>query len=228
LHKKDTKKSCNLHKKNANYTFFHTQPNQNMLFSLKSEVYKSFILFCTISVLASPLIAQNWEMRYLRGLEKNRSKSVDNLMHGLSKTAPPLCVATPASLFLTSLVTKDKQLQRVSITGGIGLVATIGSTYALKHLIKRRRPYDRYPQDLSPLEKETSFSMPSGHTSTAFYNATWLTLAYPKWYVAVPAYLWAGTIGYSRNHLGVHYLTDVLAGAVLGGATAWAVWRFRK
>jgi hypothetical protein len=202
--------------------------NAHMIFTLKSQVSRVSFLLLGICLSCTVLHAQTWEMRYLRNLEKNRSKASDAWMKGLSETAPPLCVATPAALFLTSLITENRPLRRASITGGIGLAITVGSTYGLKHLIKRPRPYNRYPQELKPLGQESSFSMPSGHTSTAFYTATWLTLEYPKWYVAVPAYLWAGTIGYSRNHLGVHYLTDVLVGAALGSATGWAVWRMRR
>ncbi|ULT24063.1 phosphatase PAP2 family protein [Sphingobacterium sp. E70] len=43
-----------------------------------------------------------------------------------------------------------------------------------------------------------------------------MSRAYSKWYVVAPSLLWAGSVGYSRMYLGVHYPTDVLAGAVLG------------
>ena len=66
-----------------------------------------------------------------------------------------------------------------------------------------------------PLSAESSFSMPSGHTSLAFHTATFLTLTYPKWYVAAPAYMWAGATGYSRAYLGVHYPSDIAFGGCL-------------
>jgi membrane-associated phospholipid phosphatase len=47
-------------------------------------------------------------------------------------------------------------------------------------------------------------------------------LTKPKWYVAVPAYMYACGIGYSRMHLGAHYPTDILGGAVVGTASAFA------
>jgi len=55
----------------------------------------------------------------------------------------------------------------------------------------------------------------------AFATATSLSLEYPKWYVIVPAYTWAGTVGYSRMHLGVHYPSDVLIGALVGAGSAF-------
>jgi undecaprenyl-diphosphatase len=47
-----------------------------------------------------------------------------------------------------------------------------------------------------------------------------LSRSYPKWYIAAPAYLWAGSVGYSRMYLGVHYPSDVFGGAVLGTTTS--------
>ena len=68
-------------------------------------------------------------------------------------------------------------------------------------------------------------SFPSGHTSDAFSLATALSIVYPKWYVVVPAYAWAVTVGYSRMALGVHYPGDVLAGALIGAGSAYLCFR---
>ena len=62
--------------------------------------------------------------------------------------------------------------------------------------------------------------MPSGHTSSVFATATSLSMAYPKWYVVVPSFVWAGSVGYSRMHLGVHYPSDVIIGALVGSGSA--------
>jgi len=45
-------------------------------------------------------------------------------------------------------------------------------------------------------------------------------MAYSKWYVIAPSLLFAGSVGYSRMYLGVHYPTDVATGAALGTSTA--------
>jgi membrane-associated phospholipid phosphatase len=50
----------------------------------------------------------------------------------------------------------------------------------------------------------------------AFALATSLSLSYPKCYIIVPSFAWASSVGYSRMDLGVHYPSDVLAGAIVG------------
>ena len=64
------------------------------------------------------------------------------------------------------------------------------------------------------------FSFPSGHTATAFALATSLCVKYPKWYVIAPSALWACSVGVSRMNEGVHYPSDVLAGAAIGAGCA--------
>lgn len=60
----------------------------------------------------------------------------------------------------------------------------------------------------------TSWSFPSGHTSSSFAFATAVFANNKKW--GIGAFILAAAIGFSRIYLGVHYFTDVLAGAVLG------------
>jgi undecaprenyl-diphosphatase len=91
----------------------------------------------------------------------------------------------------------------------------------MKYSINRQRPYDAYPTIINPYTLEKDASFPSGHTSTAFALATSMSIQYKKWYVVVPAFAWAGSVGYSRMYLGEHYPTDVLAGAAIGIGSAY-------
>lgn len=69
----------------------------------------------------------------------------------------------------------------------------------------------QYP-DIVPAP--SSWSFPSGHTSSAFASATAIFAANKKW--GIGAYAFAALMGFTRLYLGVHYFTDVLAGAVVG------------
>jgi decaprenylphosphoryl-5-phosphoribose phosphatase len=95
----------------------------------------------------------------------------------------------------------------------------VGVTYALNTAIKLlvHRPRPQLP-GLGPLTTTpTRFSFPSAHASTSFAGA----LAYSRLGApAAPLYLLAGSLACSRLYLGVHYPSDVLAGALLGLAVA--------
>ena len=113
-------------------------------------------------------------------------------------------------------VKHDKQLLKDAVYVGTSVAGTFVVTYGLKYLVDRARPYDRYPDRVHPYSYESSPSFPSSHTSTAFALATSLCIKYPKWYVIAPSALWACSVGVSRMNEGVHYPTDVLAGAAIG------------
>lgn len=84
----------------------------------------------------------------------------------------------------------------------------------LKSAVKRDRPFvqlENCSRDLQPSDK---FSMPSGHTAAAFLMAGLITNFYIDY--SFPVYCWACLIGNSRVATGVHYPSDVIAGAALG------------
>lgn len=92
--------------------------------------------------------------------------------------------------------------------------------FVVKNRVKRNRPeasLDFYQAWITPSDQ---FSFPSGHTAAAFLFAFLITQYYPAF--ALPAYIWAAMIGSSRVLLGVHYPSDIAAGAVLGTLCAVA------
>ncbi|MFI5005087.1 MAG: phosphatase PAP2 family protein [Solirubrobacterales bacterium] len=95
----------------------------------------------------------------------------------------------------------------------------VAGTFALNTAIKLivRRPRPELP-GLPPLTgTPTQLSFPSAHASTSFAGARAYTrLGLP----AAPLYALAVSLAGSRLYLGVHYPSDILAGAMLGTATA--------
>lgn len=84
----------------------------------------------------------------------------------------------------------------------------------LKHSIKRRRPDDVITEFVAFLIPSDKFSFPSGHTAAAFVMATLVAFYYPAF--TPLAYSLASLIGFSRVLLGVHFPSDIVAGAILG------------
>jgi membrane-associated phospholipid phosphatase len=87
----------------------------------------------------------------------------------------------------------------------------------LKFVIRRKRPELPGLPALTPTVSRLSF--PSAHATTSFAGA----YAFSGLVPAAPLYAAAAAFGLSRPYLGVHYPTDVLAGALLGTAIA-EVW----
>lgn len=96
----------------------------------------------------------------------------------------------------------------------------------LKALVRRDRPSDRTDDSYFLAH---SFAFPSGHTQTAFVIATVLSAFIARRYNII-TFLLAAAVGMSRIYLGVHYFTDVVAGAatgfVVGELAVYAVYRF--
>ncbi|MFC4776866.1 phosphatase PAP2 family protein [Paenibacillus sp. GCM10023252] len=95
----------------------------------------------------------------------------------------------------------------------------------VKRKFKRLRPYQAFPEVNTCLRPLQDSSFPSGHTTAIFAWLTPILLTDGLWYaVVVPAAVIAGvSVGWSRMYLGLHYPSDVAAGAVLGSLTALIV-----
>lgn len=90
--------------------------------------------------------------------------------------------------------------------------------WSLKNTLKRPRPQNAGMNDYSFSKAPNRFSFPSGHSSRAFLLATVLLIVYGT--PAFIMYCWAAGVALSRVILGVHYPGDIIAGAIVGSATA--------
>lgn len=91
-----------------------------------------------------------------------------------------------------------------------------GTTQIFKDLVQRIRPCHVFQQVqlLHGAVCTDSFSFPSNHASNTFALAAFISYNYRK--LAIPSFLIAILVGYSRIYLTAHYPTDVLAGAAWG------------
>lgn len=105
------------------------------------------------------------------------------------------------------------------LAGLLAFVIELPVYWVLKRSFKRRRPF-HVVQALTPVLKPSDeFSFPSGHTTAAFMVAGITSVCFPG--IALLAYAWAALIGLSRVMLRVHFISDVLAGMILGSTIAF-------
>ncbi|MCS7053292.1 MAG: phosphatase PAP2 family protein [Ignavibacterium sp.] len=130
--------------------------------------------------------------------------------------------ASTLSLFLYGNITNKKEVRELSVNLISSSLLTGLTTYGLKTLFGRTRPYetdDKYEFNFFELEDKFQ-AFPSGHTSLAFSFSTimaeqnktfiWKTF----WYSA------ATLVGFSRIYNNKHWFSDVLMGAIIGYYTA--------
>lgn len=185
---------------------------------MKRCVLFVFFAFLVVSILP----AQNWDINTVHQINSWDGKFIRNYNKFISKSEPYIAVGVPVAMAVAAWIKNDKGLLKDAIYVGTSVAGTFVVTYGMKYLFDRERPYEKYPERVHAYSHENSPSFPSGHTATAFALATSLSLRYPKWYVIAPTALWACSVGVSRMNEGVHYPSDVLAGAVLGAGCAVA------
>lgn len=127
------------------------------------------------------------------------------------------------ALSLVMLLWKPTRKAGVLALGAmiLGLVVT---NITIKPLLSRPRPWLDWPIVPLVTEKDPN-SFPSGHTCAAFAAGLSWVRALPWRWGRIAAVAAAVVMGLSRLYVGVHYPTDVLAGAVIGSLCAWAAWK---
>ncbi len=98
----------------------------------------------------------------------------------------------------------------VAVVGSIGVLALL--VFPLKQVIRRPRPEGLWGMIY---RKTDPHSFPSGHAARAFMIAVLATGLGPGW-LAVILWIWAPLVAVSRVAMGVHYLSDIVGGFVLG------------
>ena len=188
---------------------------------------KNYIFLLLIGLFYLQLSAQNLDIDLLRKINVERNTALDPTFKFVTNSVSPIGIAAPLIVTSIGYLEKNKNLQNKGLYIGGTLLTSAVITTTLKYSVQRDRPFVTYP-DIQKLTSAGSPSFPSGHTSEAFATATSLSLAFPKWYVIAPSFLWASAAGYSRMHLGVHYPSDVLVGALIGSGSAWLCHELNK
>lgn len=113
------------------------------------------------------------------------------------------------------LILVDRQAgSTLLLVGCAAFLVELPLYWVLKNTCKRRRPFHVVAAMAPFLKPSDEFSFPSGHTTAAFVFATAASHFFPV--LTLVLFSWAALIGLSRVMLRVHFVSDVLAGMLLG------------
>lgn len=164
-------------------------------------------------------VPRHLDDRIMMNLADSRTPAKTDFYYTMSKTNLYGNALVPAGLLVGGLIDNNKEMRQNALYVASSSVISYGLVLLVKKLVKRPRPF-RGNFRVIPVYIAGDYSFPSGHASSSISTATALSIAYPKWYVMAPAFLWAGSVTYSRMYLGLHYPTDVTVGALTGAGTA--------
>jgi len=191
---------------------------------MKKNSFILFILFFSLH-----FYSQNLDYKVLKTMNQSDMPCWDKTMKGVSFSVYPAMPVSVVGIWTHGFITKDEVMMRNGYKSAVTIAFAVAVTSGLKYTVNRTRPYTEYPNDIIQRGKtEGPYSFPSGHTTAAFATATAVSLSYKKWYVTVPAYAYAGLVGYSRMRLGMHYGTDVLGGMLIGIGSGLLTWQLDK
>lgn len=170
-----------------------------------------YILFAVVflaSILLDSIISKS--------IESIRFEALNSILLVLTSTIFQVLLFGTASIIV--YLDKKKTVLYLWLSTAMAIALSI----VLKAFIARPRPFIDGVATLSSLIKESytswNFSFPSNHAVVAFVVIPFLP---KKW--QIPWIILAITIAFSRVYFGLHYLSDVMAGAALGLGVSYLV-----
>jgi membrane-associated phospholipid phosphatase len=155
------------------------------------------------------------------------SLGIDTAIMFFTNTAFITCAAFPVGIYALGIAKHDREQAISGLTIGIGEGVSTLVTEGIKAIVRRARPFHVLLGVRTPFAGAGGYSFPSGHSTAVWSLASGLSFQYPKWYVIIPAVLYAGAVSLTRPYLGVHYLSDLMAGAIVGISCSYVVYRFQ-
>lgn len=140
------------------------------------------------------------------------SPTMDTVMSAVGLKAAGIIILV--AILIPLLIVKKYRRLAVIIIVSIIILYTV-SEFLVKPLVARPRPFINNPEIVLLLSPPGGFSFFSTHTMIAFMGATVIFIR-ASWKLGVASYILALLISFSRMYLYFHYLTDVIAGAVIG------------
>jgi len=130
-----------------------------------------------------------------------------------------------APLFMALFIFGADTMRRFVICTLAATTLGVIVLYAVRLTVKRRRPIGEMPKEFAIIPKMEEYSFPSGH---AMRNSIFPVILY-SYFGALPALAVSAPIlaaVLSRVYLRLHYFSDIVAGGILGVASAFVALRF--
>lgn len=179
----------------------------------------SLLCFLALALLANPSTPGGLDARVNAFVEAHRSAALTTFVTGYTGLGQWLVLTAATVAVIAALAWRARRREAVFLLIAMTMSALLNP--ALKQLFERVRP----PAESAVLSVN-GYAFPSGHaTSSATFALALAVIAWPtrwRWPAAGLAATFALLMGLSRVYLGVHWLTDVLAGWVLAVAVVTA------
>lgn len=172
----------------------------------------------------------NLDCRLFRKINNSQSPFKTKILNTFDNSMLPVSLLLPPTLFIYSRVKRNTYDENSAYLLLSSEFTNFALTFGIKTFIKRARPVNAlsnvYCKGVPLLDV---YSFPSGHTSTSFSMATMFALRYPAYpQVYAPMFAWGLLIAYARPYFGMHYPSDLLAGAIIGSGSSILVYSLRK
>ena len=168
------------------------------------------------------------DISVLRQINVNRITALDGIFIFISQSGPIIAPLIPLLFILYGFMKKKREMRMNGFMIAAPYLLSVIITNTIKVFVSRPRPFTDY-HFIQKLSEGGSNSFPSGHTSDVFSIAMIVSIFFPKPKIIIPIFIWAILVGYSRMDLGVHYPTDVLAGAFIGiSSSLFCFWLYKR
>lgn len=158
-----------------------------------------------------------------RFFQRNRSTTTDNISKYFLDPLGYGLYTVPAfgAIYVYGLISKNGKAETLALNGIKVFIISAGFAQGIKQISHRHRPLqDAIPDPANwdgPFSDIRYTSFPSGHTTTAFATAAFLSSAFEeKEWIQYVSYGLASLVGLSRLNDNEHWASDVFAGAILG------------